>query len=97
MGRSREQKNSQPANWAEWLLDLGKNVHREIRSGAGIEEVARNCQNSLDTCKLSLVFYRTCDVVKVRAMIEDWSRERLVTELGGLYRAWPETEKAATT
>ena len=94
MGRTRENLNTQPSSWAEWLMDLGKEVNKQIRGGAGIEEVARRLQNSLDTCKLSLVFYRSSDVVKVRAMIEDWSRERLVQELGGIYRTIPEKEKA---
>jgi hypothetical protein len=94
MERTRENPHTQPANWAEWLLDLGKQVNKQIRNGAGIEEASRRLQNSLDTCKLGLVFYRTSDVVKVRAMIEDWSRERLVLELGGIYRVIPEKEKA---
>jgi hypothetical protein len=96
MGRARENVQVQPANWAEWLLDLGKRVNRQIRDGAGIEEVSRRFQNTLDTCKLSLVFYRTSDLVKVRAMIEDWSRERLVLELGGIYRTVNEKQKAAS-
>jgi hypothetical protein len=94
MLRTRENPPTQPASWAEWLLDLGKQVDKQIRSGAGIEEVSRLLQNTLDTCKLGLVFYRTSDVVKVRAMIEDWSRERLILELGGIYRTIPEKRKA---
>jgi hypothetical protein len=97
MARTRETTHRQPANWAEWLLDLGKTVNRQLRSGAGIEEVAERSQNSIDTCKLSLVFYQTSDVVKVRALVEDWSRERLVHELGGMYSNRVEPEKARTS
>ena len=94
MSRTRESTHTQPANWAEWLLDLGKKVDTQIRRGAGIEEVSRKLQNTLDSCKLSLVFYRSSDVVKLRAIVEDWSRDRLVLELGGMYRVIPEQANA---
>ena len=96
MTRSREDQKSEPANWAEWLLDLGKQVNRQIRRGAGIEEVTRRLQTTIDTCKLGLVFYRTSDLVKLRAMVEDWSRERLILELGGIYRTTPQKQQAGT-
>ena len=97
MPRSREDlRATQPVNWAEWLLTLGKQVHRQIRRGAGIEEASRQMQSSLDTCKLGLVFYRTSDVVKFRAMVEDWSRDRLVLELGGVGRLTPRRQQAGT-
>lgn len=96
MTRSRENQQTEPANWAEWLLDLGKQVNRQIRRGAGIEEVTRRLQTTIDTCKLGLVFYRTTDCVKLRAMVEDWSRERLVMELGGIYRKAPQKLQAGT-
>ena len=97
MARSRENlQATQPANWAEWLLTLGKQVHKQIRRGAGIEEASRRTQASLDSCKLGLVFYRSNDSVKVRAMVEDWSRERLLLELGGIYRTTPQKQQAGT-
>lgn len=97
MARSRENlQATQPANWTEWLLTLGRRVHKQIRRGAGIEEVSRRTQASLDTCKLGLVFYRSSDLVKLRAMVEDWSRERLVLELGGIYRTTPQEQQAGT-
>ena len=95
MARSREDlQATEPVNWAEWLLTLGKRVHKQIRRGAGIEEASRQMQSSLDTCKLGLVFYRSSDLVKFRAMAEDWSRERLVLELGGIRRATPSKHQA---
>ena len=75
-----------PANWAEWLLKLGKRVNCELRRGVGIQEVSRLVESNTDTCKLGFVFYKSCDLVKLRAMVEDWSRDRLVTELGGMFR-----------
>jgi hypothetical protein len=97
MARSRENlQATQPINWPEWLLTLGKRIHREIRRGAGIEEASKRLQSSLDTCKLGLVFYRASDVVKFRAMVEDWSRERMVLELGGVRRAIPNKQQAGT-
>src|SRR5262245_32268871 len=96
MTRPRDNLQAQPANWAEWLLDLGKRVNRQIRRGAGIEEVSRRLQNTLDTCKLSLVFYRSSHLVTVRAMIEDWSRERLLLELGGIYRTSLQEQQAGS-
>jgi hypothetical protein len=78
---------SLPSTWAEWLLELGKKADREIRRGAGLEEVTRKLQSSGDTCKLAIVFYRSDIVTRFRALVEDWSRERMVSELGQLYRA----------
>jgi hypothetical protein len=94
MRRSREHPQTLPASWAEWLLDVGKRAHKLIRSGAGIEEVSRKLQTTSDTCQLSLVFVAASDLVKLRAMFENWTRERLILELGGIYRAAAEKEEA---
>jgi hypothetical protein len=96
MNRPREKSATGPANWAEWLLELGRDVNRQIRRGAGIEEVSQKFQTTVDTCKLSLVYYRSSDVLKVRAMVEDWSPERLVIELGGIWRTAPQTLEAGS-
>ncbi len=97
MQRQRECKQtSQPVNWAEWLLELGKHVNKQIQRGAGIEEVSRRLQSSPDTCKLGLVFNRTSDVVKLRALVENWSTDRLIAELGGIYRTLPQKQQAGT-
>jgi hypothetical protein len=96
MARSREKRDTQPVNWAEWLLDLGKQVNRQIRRGAGIEEVSRRFQTTVDACKLSVVFFRSSDLLKVRAIVEDWSRDRLITELGGIYRTPPVKQQAGS-
>lgn len=96
MTRSFESQTAQPRNWAEWLLDLGKNVNKQIRSGAGIEEASERLKCTVDSCKLSLVFFLATDVVKLRAMVEDWSRERLVEELGGLESAKVQKQQAGT-
>jgi len=41
-----------------------------------------------------MVFDRADDVLKVRAMVEDWTWERLVSELGGWYRGAGRREQA---
>lgn len=96
MNRQRENNVTLPANCAEWLLDLGRCVNKQMKRGAGIEEVARQLFANPEHCKLALVLYRASDVFKLRAMVEDWKWERLVSELGGLYRAAGRREQAGT-
>jgi hypothetical protein len=79
-------KSDAPANWAEWLLTVGKFVRKHIRRGAGIEEVATRLQVEEDTCKLAVVFFESSDSLKLRAIVEDWTWARLVSELAGTYR-----------
>ncbi len=83
MPRLRENETVLPANCAEWLHDLGKCVNKQMRRGAGIEEVARLLFANPQHCKLALVFFRAADVLKLRAMVEEWNWERLISELGG--------------
>lgn len=96
MNRQREKNVALPANCAEWLLELGKCVNRQMRRGAGIEEVAQQLFANPVHCKLALVLYRASDVFKLRAMVEDWSWERLVSELGGICRVAVERAQAGT-
>ena len=82
--RSEQQRATQPTTWSEWLLELGKQVERALKRGADIEEVSRKFQSSTETCKLALVFRRSSSVIRLRAMVEDWTREKLITALGGV-------------
>jgi hypothetical protein len=84
-----------PANWAEWLLSVGKFARKQIRRGAGIEEVATRLEIEADTCKLAVVFYESSDTLKLRAIVEDWTWARLVSELAGAYRIQRQPEPAA--
>ena len=75
-------------NSAELLLELGRGLMKRIRCGAGIEEAASQVRTASDNCLLALEFVRSRDVVKFRAMVEDWSRDRIVAELRGAERIW---------
>ena len=97
MPRSREaEPTTSPVNWAERLLELGKCVSKQIRRGAGIEEASRRLLSDPDQCKLALVFFKSSDVVKFRAMVEDWTWARLVSELGGLNRVEKRKEEVGS-
>ena len=80
----QKQVSNEPLNWADWLLDLGKRVQLHMCRGAGIEEASRKYRTSIDTCKLAIAFFCTRDVVKLQAIVEDWSRDRLQGELRDL-------------
>lgn len=81
MNRRIESSSVLPANCAEWLLDLGKCVERQSRRGAGIEEVAQKLFANPVHCKLALLLYRNGAAFKLRALIEDWSWDQIVSEL----------------
>ena len=77
----RTTESDPPTNWAEALLELGRAGCKQLRHGAGIEQVSRRFQSTPDTCQLALEFRNATDLLKLRAMVEAWSRERIVREL----------------
>jgi hypothetical protein len=82
--------------WTERLLDLGKCVSKQIRRGAGIEEASRRLLSDPEQCKLALVFFKANDVLKFRAIVEDWTEARLVSELGGSHRVEKRKQEVAS-
>ena len=78
----RQNVFSLPANWAELALETGRHVRSQIRRGRRIEDVACDMELMPDDCALSLQFLTSSDRLKLRAMVEDWSPERFVAELG---------------
>ena len=76
-------------NTAELLLELGRRARKEIRRGAGIEEASGQLGITTRYCELALAFVCSSDLTKIRAMLEDWSAERIVQELGGVEIVWP--------
>ena len=84
MTRVREANQPKfPANWAELLFDLGRAVARQVRRGAEIADIAKPLRATADHCALALAFVRSSDVVKLRAMVEDWSLPQITQELAG--------------
>lgn len=83
MSRSRQiVQCNVPQNWAELFVGLGTAVLRRIRRGAGIEEVSRELHTASDLCQLALAFSVSSDVLKLRALVEDWPLDRIAAELG---------------
>jgi hypothetical protein len=84
MNRSRRQLVSLelPGNWAELLFAVGGRVRKQIKRGAGLEEVSKRFESTPDYCELALTFFRASDLLKLRAMVEDWPLERIACELG---------------
>ena len=84
MSRSPRQVN-QPTllgNRAESLLELARRVRRRIRQRAGVEAGSKPFEISSDYCQLALQFVSSSDVLKLRALVEDWSIDRIASELG---------------
>lgn len=79
MFRSRQLKASSPA---EFLLECGRALYAKVRRGVGIDDAAKQSQSPLDYCALALAFVRSSDLLKLRAMVEDWTCERIARELG---------------
>ena len=75
-------------NWGELLADLANLVRGQMRRGAGIEEAARRMQLKTDQCRLALAFDNAAPRLKLRAMVEDWSRARIEREFGPITADW---------
>ena len=88
MSRSLRQAD-QPmtfGNWAESLLELGRRIRRPVRQGTGIEDVSQEFHVDRDYCQLALEFVSSSDLLKLRALVEDWPLERIAEQLGGPVR-----------
>ena len=82
MLRSREvDQRDALRNWAEFLLDLGRRVRKQIHRRATIGEASRQLGAALDCCRLAVAFVYSSDLTKLQAMVEDWSLERISREL----------------
>ena len=57
-------------------------MQKQIRRGAGIEEASGILRVLPSHCALGLAFFRATDLLKLDAMVEDWSPDRIVWELG---------------
>ena len=79
---------SMARNWGEVLADLADLVRGQMRRGAGIEEAARRAQLKMEQCRLALAFDDAAPQLKLRAMVEDWSRARIEEELAPITGDW---------
>ena len=70
-------------NWAESVLQLGRRIRRQVRRGAEIEEVSNEFQVHRDYCQFALEFVGSSDLLKLRALVEDWPLERIAQQLRG--------------
>jgi hypothetical protein len=61
----------------EFLLDLGHYIRRQQRAGVAVESLAWRWGVSAELLRLAVAFTRTSDGVKFRALVEDWSLERI--------------------
>ena len=52
-----------------------------MRRGGALEDVARQMQCTLDYCRLALEFSGASDLIKLRALVEDWSPAMIAAEL----------------
>lgn len=69
-----------PSNSAE-SLGVGEVVRRYCRRGVPVLDAARQLQSTTDYCQLALAFTGSSDLLKLRALVEDWSVERIMGEL----------------
>ena len=74
-------RESVPANWGELLDDLGRGVKKQISQGAGTDEIPGQSQAAPEYHRLALAFVNAPDVLKLRAMVENWPLNRIVQEL----------------
>ena len=70
-------------NWGELLSDQARRLREQMRRGAGLEEASQELQLRLDQCRLALTFADSEDLLKLRAMVEDWPRDRIEAEFIG--------------
>jgi hypothetical protein len=71
-----------PGNWGELVIDFGRRIQKKIRGGAGLEEVSRRTRSTTPYCNLAIAFANASDLIKLRAMVEDWSLDRIADEIG---------------
>ena len=71
-----------PGNWGELVIDFGRCLQKRMRSGAGLREASERLQSTSAYCHLALAFASANDLIKLRALVEDWSLERIAEELG---------------
>ena len=71
------------ANWAESLLKLGRRIRRQVRQGTGIADLSQEFQVDRDYCQLAVEFASSSDLLKLRALVEDWPLERIAQQLRG--------------
>jgi hypothetical protein len=64
------------------VIDFGRRLQKKIRGGAGLEEASQRFHSTSAYCHLAITFAGTSDLIKLRAMVEDWSLDRIVEELG---------------
>ena len=70
-------------NWAESLLELGRRIRRQVRQGTGIADLSQEFQVARDYCQLAVEFVSSSDLLKLRALVEDWPLERITQQLRG--------------
>ena len=75
-------------NSAEALLELGRRVRRQLRHGAEIEDAGEEFKLPRE-CRMALEFVCSSDVLKLRALVEDWPLDRIAQELGSAVPASP--------
>lgn len=73
--------NERPANWAEFLLECGRIYRKRMRRGDGTGEASGQLLMHPRFCRLALAFAGSSDVLKLRAMVEDWPLPRIRREL----------------
>ena len=76
-------------NWGELLSDQARLLREQMRGGAGLEEASRELHLSLDQCRLAIALDESEDVLKLRAIVEDWPRDRIEAEFTGSPAALP--------
>ena len=63
-------------------MDVGRAVRKQLRRGDEIKEVARQLDCPCGFCKLALAFVNASDLLKFRAIVEDWPLKQVIEELG---------------
>jgi hypothetical protein len=58
---------------SEFLLDLGRAVQRTQRHGIPLLKLARSSPTTSDLLTLADAFARASEVIKFRAIVEDWT------------------------
>jgi hypothetical protein len=83
MNRHRnKQKRDLPGNWGEIMIDFGRQIQKKISGGAGLEEVSRRSRSTVAYLQFAVAFVRASKLIQFRAIVEDWSLDRIAEELG---------------
>ena len=72
-------------NSGECLLRLATLVSFLIRHGSGLDEVVRALGIGPRTCQLAMSFQTAPDLVKLRALVEDWNVLEIRSEIRTLH------------